>query len=135
MSAAKLLLSYFFTLACFLVIDMLWLGVVAKGLYQKHLHGWMAPQVNWWAAGIFYLLFIAGIMAFVVMPALEKNSWQRAVGYGAFFGLITYATYDLTNLATLRNWPATLVWIDMIWGAVLTALVSTAGFFITKTIQ
>lgn len=132
MSLLKLIISYGLTAVVFFSIDMLWLGFLAKGLYQKYLGGFLTDQVNWSAAIIFYLLFIGGIFIFVILPAVEKNSVIKAISLGAAFGFITYATYDLTNLATLKGWPLTIVYIDMTWGAVLTALVSTAGYYIVK---
>ncbi len=130
----KWLASYLLTSLVFFAIDMVWLGVLAKNLYRKHLFGLLADQVNWSAAIIFYLLFIVGIFVFVILPAVEKNSLFTAVWLGAFFGIVTYATYDLTNLATLKNWPLPIVFIDIAWGAVLTSLVSMAGYSIHKWI-
>jgi uncharacterized membrane protein len=132
MPLPKLLLSYILTTLVFFAIDMAWLGFIAKDLYRKHLGGFLSDQVNWPAAIIFYLLFIVGIFVFVILPSLEKNSFTNAILLGAFFGFITYATYDLTNLATLKNWPLSIVLIDLVWGAVLTASVSAAGYAISK---
>jgi uncharacterized membrane protein len=130
----KWLASYVLTSIVFFAIDMVWLGFLAKNLYRKHLFGLLADQVNWTAAITFYLLFIVGIFVFVILPAVEKNSLFTALWLGAFFGVITYATYDLTNLATLKNWPIAIVFIDIAWGAVLTSLVSMAGYGIHKWI-
>lgn len=93
------------TLPVFLAIDMVWLGFVAKGLYAKELGFLMKPDVNWTAAILFYLLFVCGLIVFVITPSLETNSIGKAVFLGALFGLVSYATYDLTNLATVANWP------------------------------
>ncbi len=131
----KLLLSYILTFVVFFIIDMTWLGFIAKDLYRKYLGGFLSNQVNWTAAIIFYLLFIVGIFIFTIMPAVEKNSLSSAITLGALFGFFTYATYDLTNLATLKGWPLNIVFIDIIWGTVLTTLVSTAGFYIVKYFQ
>ncbi len=130
----KLIISYLLTTLVFFAIDMLWLGFIAKNLYRKYLGGFLSDTVNWKAAIIFYLLFIIGIFIFAIMPAFEKNSLGKAVLLGALFGFFTYATYDLTNLATLKNWPLPIVYIDMAWGAILTAAVSTAGYYIVKWI-
>lgn len=130
----KLILSYLLTTLVFFAIDMVWLSFIAKNLYRKYLSGFLSDTINWKAAIIFYLIFIAGIFIFAIMPAVEKNSITKAIIYGAMFGFFTYATYDLTNLATLKNWPLQIVFIDMAWGALLTALVSTAGFYIVKWI-
>ena len=132
MQLYKLLISYLLTALVFFAIDMVWLGFIAKNLYRKYLGAFLSDTVNWPAAIVFYLLFIGGIFYFAILPAAEKNSLGKAILGGALFGFLAYATYDLTNLATLKNWPLTIVWIDMAWGAVLTGLVSTAGFYIVK---
>jgi uncharacterized membrane protein len=132
MTFKTLAISYLLTTLVFFAIDIIWLGAVAKGLYAKYLGGFLAPNVNWAAAIIFYLLFIIGIFIFAIVPAVEKGSLQAAIIYGGLFGFFTYATYDLTNLATLKDWPLPMVFIDITWGVVLTAAVSTAGYFITK---
>lgn len=131
----KTLLLYVLTFAVFLAVDMLWLGVLAKKLYRKYLGGFLSDSVNWTAALIFYLIFVAGILLFVVFPSLEKESWTRAVLYGALFGFFTYATYDLTNLATLKNWPLVIVFIDIVWGMCLSAIVSLSSFGIARWID
>ncbi len=132
MSLSKFILCYLLTAAVFFAIDMAWLGFIAKGLYNRLLGPLLAEQVNWAAAIIFYLLFIVGIFVFAIMPAVEKGAWQHALLYGALFGFFTYATYDLTNLATLKGWPMQLVFIDIAWGMILTGSVATAGYFITQ---
>lgn len=111
---------------------MTWLGFLAKDIYKKYLGGFLSDKINWPAAIIFYLLFIIGIFYFAILPAVEKNSLTKAIISGALFGFFTYATYDLTNLATLKNWPLPIVFIDIVWGAVLTCIVSIAGFYIVK---
>lgn len=123
---------YLVSLAAFLAIDMLWLGLVARSFYQQQLGFIMAPSVNWFAAIIFYLLFIVGILFFVVVPGLESGSLKATLLRAALFGLITYATYDLTNLATLKDWPVLLTVVDLIWGTVLSVLVSYLSFMAGK---
>ena len=135
MFITKLLISYALTFVVFFIVDMAWLGFIAKDLYKKYLGGFLSDQVNWTAAVVFYLLFVVGVFIFAILPAVEKNSVVSAVTLGALFGFFTYATYDLTNLATLKGWPVTIVFIDIIWGSVLTAIVSTAGFYIVKYVQ
>lgn len=132
MTISKQVIGYLLTAIVFFAIDMVWLGFVAKDLYRRHLNNFLSDEVNWTAAITFYLLFIVGIFIFVILPALEKNSLARALTLGALFGFFTYATYDLTNLATLKNWPLTIVFIDIAWGSFLTASVSAAGFTILK---
>jgi uncharacterized membrane protein len=121
---------YFIALPVFFAIDMVWLGLVAKDFYAKHIGFLMTPDVNWMAAIIFYLLFIIGAVVFVIMPALEQKSWIHALLYGALFGLITYATYDLTNLATVKAWPLIVTIVDLLWGMTLSASISTITYLI-----
>jgi uncharacterized membrane protein len=135
MPITKLLISYALTFVVFFIVDMAWLGFIAKDLYKKYLGDFLSEQINWTAAVVFYLLFIVGVFIFAIMPSVEKNSVVSAVTLGALFGFFTYATYDLTNLATLKGWPITIVFIDILWGSVLTAIVSTAGFYIVKYVQ
>jgi uncharacterized membrane protein len=132
MSFPKIIISYFLTTVVFFAIDMVWLGFVAKNIYRKYLGTLLSDTVNWAAAIIFYLLFIVGIFIFVISPAIEKQSVVRAVILGAVFGLISYATYDLTNYATLKGFPLNIVFIDLAWGSVLTAVISLAGYYIVK---
>jgi len=123
---------YFATLAVFLLIDMLWLGVVARGLYSKYLGYLLSPSPNWTAAVLFYLLFVVGVLVFAVLPGLQAASLGKALLLGALFGLLTYATYDLTNLATIRDWPVFITIVDLIWGTLLATLVSGAGFLVGR---
>ena len=92
----------------------------------------MKDKPDWIAAILFYLLYIIGLVFFVIQPALDKSSWQYALFAGLFFGFITYATYDLTNLATLKDWPLKITIIDLIWGSVLGASVSVISYSIIK---
>ena len=123
---------YLVSLAAFLAIDLLWLGLVARSFYHQYIGFLMAPSPNWFVAIIFYLLFIVGILFFVVVPGLESNSLKATLLRAALFGLITYATYDLTNLATLKDWPALLSIVDMLWGTLLSVLVSYISFVAGK---
>ena len=124
MTFKQMVFLYFITLAVFFVIDMIWLGVVAKGFYRRNLGLMMSPKVNWIAAMLFYLLFIVGLLVFAIRPALVAGVPINALFYGALLGLISYATYDLTNLATLKDWPLIVTVIDLIWGTVLGGIVS-----------
>jgi uncharacterized membrane protein len=112
----------------FFAIDILWLGFIAKGFYSKFLGHFFRDRVYWPAAFLFYVLFILGILIFAVQPGVEKSSLTRAAVLGALYGLFTYATYDLTNLATLKGWPLQIVLVDIPWGIVLCSLVSAVGF-------
>lgn len=127
--------TYITALIVFFVIDLIWLGVIAAKLYRNYLGALMADKVNWPAALIFYGIFISGLVYFVIEPAMIKQSLSFAVGAGAFFGFITYATYDLTNLATLKDWPLPITIIDLIWGSVLSASVSGISYFILQKFQ
>mgnify|MGYP001765922322 CR=1 FL=1 len=126
---------YLVSLAAFLVIDLLWLGLVARSFTQQQLGFLMAPRVNWLVAVGFYLLFITGLLFFVIVPGLKENSLKATLLRGAFFGLVTYATYDLTNLATLKDWPALFSFVDMLWGTVLSVSVSWVGFVAGKRMR
>jgi uncharacterized membrane protein len=117
----KILSVFATTLAVFLVIDMIWLMGVAKSFYRSQLGALMTDKVNMAAAGAFYLLYTFGLMMFVVLPHLARGDWLNAALWGGLFGLVSYGTYDLTNLATLRGWPWLLSIVDLVWGGVLTA--------------
>jgi uncharacterized membrane protein len=121
---------YLLALPVFFAIDMVWLGLVAKNFYAKQIGHLMKADVNWAAAVVFYLIFIAGLVVFVINPAMEKGSWMHAFLFGTLFGLVCYATYDLTNLAVTRDWPILVTMVDLIWGATLAATVSTTTYFI-----
>ena len=127
-----MLKTYFIALIVFFLIDLFWLVIVARKLYQQELGYIMSEKPNWIVAALFYLIFIAGLVFFVINPAMEKNSWVFALLVGMLFGFITYSTYDLTNLATLKDWPLKITIIDLIWGSSLGGLVSTVTFFIAK---
>ncbi len=118
------LVIYITAVVVFFAIDMLWLGVIAKNIYQKYLGKFIAKEVNWPAAILFYLIFVIGLVYFAIAPAVG-DSWSFAAAAGGAFGFFTYATYDLTNLATLKNWPREIVVIDIAWGIVLGAAVSS----------
>lgn len=125
---------YSIALPVFFAIDMVWLGLVAKDFYKGQIGFLMKPNINWTAAILFYLLFIAGLVLFVILPSVEKGSWMQALLLGAFFGFVTYATYDLTNLSTLKDWPLLVTIVDLMWGTVLGALVSVITYFIAGKI-
>ncbi|MCC7249740.1 MAG: DUF2177 family protein [Lysobacter sp.] len=123
---------YAIALPVFFAIDMLWLGVVARNFYRAQIGSLLKADVNWTAAILFYLVFIGGIVFFVLAPALEKSSWRYALFVGAAFGFITYATYDLTNLATMKDWPLLVTVVDLAWGSVLTGSVSVISYAIAR---
>lgn len=117
-------------LIIFLILDAIWLGVIAKNLYKNELGELMREKPNWLAAGIFYVIFIAGLTFFVIGPAITDANFAYAILAGLFFGFVTYATYDLTNLATLQNFPVNIVLIDLVWGAAVASATSTLTYII-----
>ena len=125
---------YLIAFPVFFIIDMVWLGLISKNFYRAQIGHLMKPDVNWTAAIIFYLIFIAGLVVFVISPAVEKGSWTHAILFGALFGLVCYATYDLTKLAVAKDWPLLVTIVDLAWGAVLAALVSVITYFISSKI-
>lgn len=126
---------YLVAVIVFFAIDLIWLGVVAQKFYQNQIGFLLSPKVNWPAAISFYLLYIVGLVYFVVRPALVQGSWLVALFTGAFFGFITYATYDLTNLATLKDWPLLVTVVDLLWGTALGASVSTITYLIVRALD
>jgi uncharacterized membrane protein len=123
---------YLIAFIVFFVIDIIWLSLIAKDLYARYLGYLMAENVRWIAAIVFYLLFIAGLVVFVIQPAVVSGSWSEALVRGLFFGLVTYATYDLTNLATVRDWPLLITAVDLVWGTFLGGSVSIITFFVSR---
>ena len=123
---------YGITVVVFFLVDIVWLGFISKNLYQKYLGDFMAPKVNWTAALIFYFIFIAGLVFFAINPAIEKESLKYAILVGGFFGFIAYSTYDLTNLATLKDWPLNITIIDITWGTFLNAATSGITFLLAN---
>jgi uncharacterized membrane protein len=123
MNIQTFLSLYAISVPVFFLIDMVWLGVVARDFYQEKLGHLLGP-VQWGPAILFYLLFLVGLTFFATYPGLQAASWKTAALYGALFGFFTYLTYDLTNLATLKDWPVSVVYIDILWGTILGALVS-----------
>jgi len=122
--------QFFVALGSFLAIDGLWLTVISKNFYSKHLGYLMSKNPNLWAAGLFYLIYIFAMVVLVVTPGLEKGSFWSTVLSGALFGLCCYATYDLTNLATVQNWPLIITIVDLIWGTVLSATIAAISFLV-----
>lgn len=125
----EFLLSFIIVALVFAVIDAVWLKS-SSSFYRREIGGLLLAKPNFPAAIIFYAIYVIGMVVFAVMPALEAADWQVASGYGALLGLVAYATYDLTNLATLKNWSQKVVVIDMIWGTFVTALSSTVAYFV-----
>ncbi len=125
-------ITSFITMA---VLDGIWLGAVAPAFYKKHIGYIMAEKPQWLAAGAFYIIFILGLTVFVIYPAWQDNlSIPKIALRGALFGLVTYATYDLTNQATIKNWPAIVTIVDLLWGTFITLAVSVVSVSILRSI-
>ena len=123
---------YVITLLIFFAIDLVWLGVVAKGFYQKYIGHLLSADVNWPPALLFYAIYIGGIVFFAVKPAFEAGGAARALAYGAAFGFVAYATYDLTNQATMKDWPVLVTVVDLAWGTVLTGTVAFLSYHVSS---
>ena len=128
MTTVSALRAYAGAAAAMLALDFLWLGAIAKDLYAREIGTLLRPDVRWGAALLFYALYVAGIVLFVVAPAVERRSLVRAIALGGAFGLIAYATFDLTSLALIRGFTVRLTVIDLAWGAVITAAAAAAGY-------
>lgn len=124
----RFVIAYLATGVVFLGLDAIWLSQVGLGLYRREIGALLLEQPNLPVAGLFYLLFVAGIVLLVVQPAAANGDWLAALWMGALLGLVAYGTYDITNLSTLRGWSPTIAAIDVAWGAALTAVASLAGF-------
>ncbi|MBN8968060.1 MAG: DUF2177 family protein [Rhizobiales bacterium] len=125
-------IAYIATGLVFLAIDAIWLTVAAPRLYRPLMGDMLVDSFRLTPAALFYLIYIAGIVVFAIAPAFASEKWTTATSYGAFLGLFAYATYDLTNQATLKNWPLAVTIADLGWGTFLTAVAATAGFLITR---
>jgi uncharacterized membrane protein len=129
MNIQTFLTLYAISVPIFFIIDIIWLGFVASSFYRDRIGHLM--EINWTAAIIFYLVFLVGLTVFAIYPTVSQGGgWQTALLWGALFGFFTYATYDLTNLATLKDWPLDMVIVDMLWGTVLGASVATVTVLI-----
>lgn len=124
--------EYLVTIGVFFSIDIFWLAFIAKKLYRKHLGFIMADKFNVGAAVLFYVVFIGGLLYFVIRPGIESGNIYKVALGGLIFGFVTYSTYDLTNLATLKDWPLIITIVDIIWGSILCSLVSTISYLILK---
>lgn len=125
--STKHLVAWAVTFVVLLVIDMAWLGFVAKGMYQQGMGELMSPQPRLAFAAVFYLLYPVGLVIFAIQPGIEAQSVMRAAVLGGLFGMFCYGTYDLTNLAVIRNWPLGLSFIDIAWGALVSGVAAAAG--------
>lgn len=125
--STKHLVAWAVTFVVLLVIDMIWLGVIAKSMYQEAMGDLMSPNPRLAFAAVFYLAYPIGLLVFAIVPGLAAQGVMRAALMGGLFGLFCYATYDLTNLAVIRNWPLALSFIDIAWGTVVSGVAAAAG--------
>lgn len=133
LTLTQYLFVYLVSVPIFFAIDMVWLGFISNSFYKSQIGHLLSPVVNWPVAIIFYLLFLVGLLIFVIAPAIEMRSLMHALVFGALFGFFTYATYDLTNWATLRDWPALVSLVDMAWGSILSAAVAALTYWVAVT--
>ena len=129
-----LVVAFAVTAVVFLILDAIWLGVISRNLYQREIGELLLPKPNFSAAAIFYVIYIAGLVYFCVVPGVSGQSAMRGLINGAVFGIVAYATYDLTNLATLKGWSMTLVFIDVAWGAAASAVASAVAVAVTTRV-
>lgn len=127
--------AYLVTAVVFLGLDAIWLTQIALGMYRRELAGLLLDQPNLLIAGIFYLVFVAGIVILAIAPALNGGGWVNALLMGAVLGLVAYGTYDITNLSTLKGWSVTVTLADLVWGTVLTGLAATAGYLAVTSLK
>ncbi|MDH3497527.1 MAG: DUF2177 family protein [Gemmatimonadota bacterium] len=135
MSLPAFLKLYALTLPVFLAIDLVWLGIVARGFYRSQLGDLLRPDVRWGAALLFYAVYVAALLVLAVVPAVERQSLTRAALLGGLFGFAAYAAYDLTNLATLRGFPTLVAAIDLAWGSVLGAGVAAIAYHLARLVR
>src|SRR3569833_32483 len=128
----RFVVAYIVTAIVFLGLDALWLSQIALGMYRRELGALLLDKPNLAIAGIFYLLFVIGIVVLAILPALNGGGWGNALLMGAVLGLVAYGTYDITNLSTLKNWSLTVTIADLIWGTALTAVSATVGYLVVS---
>ena len=128
----SLILSLVFASSIFLIIDIIWLTTTVKSFYRPALGSLLLDKPIMWAAALFYIIYMLGLTLIILRPALINESVFQALWTGIIFGLVAYGTYNLTNMATIKNWSVNVVFVDMIWGGILTGFSSAAGIYITK---
>ena len=127
-----LIISFIFVSTIFLLVDVLWLSITVKSLYRPALGSLLKDKPVMWAAVLFYIIYMIGLALIILKPALVNDSILQALWTGVIFGVVAYGTYNLTNMATVKNWSASIVWIDMLWGGFLTGFSSAVGIYLTK---
>ena len=128
----SLIISFIFVSTIFLIIDVLWLSITVKSLYRPALGDLLKDKPVMWAAILFYIIYMIGVALIILKPALANDSILQALWTGVVLGVVAYGTYNLTNMATVKNWSASIVWIDMLWGGFLTGFSSAVGIYLTK---
>ena len=131
----KYLVAYLAAAAAFFLIDMLWLGKIAKRYYREKLAPLLLERFNFRVAALFYAVYVIGVVFFAVAPALAAGGWETAAAYGALFGFFAYGTYDMTNLATLKRWPVSITVVDIAWGTLLTGTSAVIGYAAARAIE
>lgn len=131
----QLIIAYISTALVFFAIDFVWLSKMTGLFYRARMGDMLLAQPNFAVAGAFYLIYVAGIVYLAVLPALTSGNWSTALISGAVLGLVAYGTYDMTNLATLKNWSLSLSIVDIAWGTFLTAVSATAGYLVVSVIM
>jgi uncharacterized membrane protein len=126
------LLAYVATAIVFFGLDLLWLGMIAKSFYRDQLGDLLSDRPDLAVSGVFYVVYVGGIVLFVIQPALQSQSWATALILGILLGMMAYGTYDMTNLATLRGWPVAMSVVDLAWGSMLTGLSATVGYLTVR---
>ena len=129
----QLIISFIFVSTIFLIVDVIWLSITVKSIYKPNLGNLLNDKPVLWAAVLFYIIYMIGLTLIIIKPALASNSVLQAFWTGVIFGIVAYGTYNLTNMATVKNWSSIIVWIDMLWGGLLTGSSSAAGIYLTKT--
>lgn len=130
----RYVIAYIATALVFFPLDAIWLSYVARDFFRSRLGDMLAPEPNLIVAGVFYAVFIIGIVIFAVEPALRSGSWVTALVYGGLFGFFVYATYDMTNIALLRSWPVSVAVVDVAWGTFVNAAAATIGYLVTRAV-
>ena len=128
----SLIISFICVSSIFLLLDFIWLSITVKSLYKPALGSLLKDNPVIWAAALFYIIYLIGLTLIIIKPALSSDSIFQAFWTGFIFGVVAYGTYNLTNMATVKNWSASIVWIDMLWGGFLTGFSSAVGIYLTK---
>lgn len=128
----KYISLFVLTMVIFFAIDMVWIGGIARNFYREKLNFVFTGEVNWIAAIVFYLIYIIGILYFVIIPGFTHHDWKTVLFNGAFLGFLCYCTYDLTNMATIKQWPLIVVIVDIIWGTILTGSVAVISYLLAS---